>query len=250
MKGLAVAALATIFCWSHSTCYADISLNFSENTNQIFAGGENIGPLASDSANWNNPADFFPQAAMASNSLNDLVDHSGTATATDVTWSSSNPWYTAGGTGDDQHRLGVGYLDDGGNGLRVTFTDIPYANYIVYGLLASDQELGDPIDTYTTVDFTVNGTPVFGGSAPAYNSVDDSFAATGSYWSPADGVIAGNYWTAIGSGSSLVIQGNPRNGAQRGSLAAVIIQEVVPEPSTVMMALLLLGSVFAVRRRA
>jgi hypothetical protein len=249
MKGLAVAAMATIFCWSHSTCYADISLNFSENTNQVFSGGENIGPLASDSANWNNPADFFAQAAMASNSLNDLVDHSGSATTTDVTWSSSNLWYTAGGTGDDQHRLGVGYLDDGGNGVSVTFTDIPYANYIVYGLLASDQELGDPIDTYTTVDFAVNGIPVFGSTAPAYNSVDDSFAATGSFWSPADGVNAGNYWTAMASGSTLVIQGNPRNGAERGSLAAVVIQEVVPEPSTVVMALLLLGGIVAVRSR-
>jgi hypothetical protein len=234
---------------SHVAVAQTISLNFSENSdNQVFGefGQAFIGPLMTDSATWNNTADF---ASPASGALTDLIDQSGAPTSADVTWSSANTWFTKGGTLDDEHRLGVGYLDDGGNGVSITVTDIPYSHYTVYGLLASDQSLGDPIDTYNTVDFVVNGNPVFGGTAPAYNSVDDSLAATGSFWSLADGVNIGNYWTITTSGSTLTIQGNPRTGDDRGSLAGIIIQEVVPEPTTALMAFALLGGIVAMRFR-
>ncbi|TWT37907.1 hypothetical protein KOR34_28730 [Posidoniimonas corsicana] len=202
-----------------------ISLNFSENPgNQAFAGGELIGPLGTDSANWNSTSD-----PVDAGSISGLVDSAGASTSASVSWLSTNVWYNGDGTGDDQHRLSVGYLDDGttseGVGVDITFSNIPYTNYRVYGLLASDAGA-----SYTAADFNVNGSWVFGdtaaATAPAYGSINASFDATGSYWSPANGVAAGNYWTFDTSGSTLTIQGAARVGGERGSLTGVVIRDL------------------------
>jgi hypothetical protein len=246
-----------------STASADsISLNFSENkTNQGFAGGQLIGPLATDSATWNNTND--QPGPLDAGSMSNLIDDSGANTGASVTWSSSNTWFNDDGTADDEHRMAVGYLDDGdsiggvtdGIGVSVTFSNIPYALYRVYGLLASDQG-GGP--NYDTLDFTVNGVEVFGAAttAPAYNAINDSLAATGSFWSLADGTTRGNYWQIDTSGSTLTItaparapSGTPER-PFRGSLTGVIIQEVIPEPNS--LAIAACGSLFAagaIRRR-
>ncbi|QDU57793.1 PEP-CTERM sorting domain-containing protein [Aeoliella mucimassa] len=194
-----------------------ISFNFSENNgNQIFNGGELIGPLDTDSANWNG------STASASGSMSNLIDDSGIDTGASITWSSSNVWYNGDGTGTDEAKLSVGYLDDGGSGISVSVSGIPYASYRVYGLLASDQG-----DEYDTLDFTVNGASVFGAAtAPAYGGINATSAATGDSWALADGTNRGNYWTINSSGSSLSIQGNPRNGSQRGSITGLIIEEI------------------------
>lgn len=199
-----------------------ISLNFSENSaNQGFAGGEMIGPLMTDSANWNNTNDYG--GPLEAGTMTNLIDTAGAATTASVTWSSTNPWYNSDGTGDDEHRMSVGYLDDGAPGVSATFTNIPYTNYRVYGLLGSDQG-----NEYETLDFTVNGVEVFGAatSAPAYGNINTSFAQRGSFWSLADGTNRGNYWTLDTTGSTLTITGFPRNGAQRGSLGAIIIRDL------------------------
>lgn len=212
-----------------------ISLNFSENkTNQGFAGGELIGPLKTDSANWNNTND--QPGPLEAGTMSSLKDSAGAATAASVSWSSSNAWWNWDGTNDDEHKMAVGYLDDGGSGVSITFSDIPYAKYRVYGLLASDQDGGT---NYETLDFVVNGVEVFGAatSAPAYNTITESLAQTGSFWSLADGVNRGNYWAANSTGSTLTIAGFPRDGANRGSITAVIVQEI-PEPASLAMVLL------------
>jgi len=221
---------------------ADISVNFSENSgNQIFAGGENIGPLSSDSANWNLTDNFDAGGSLAAGTLSALTDDAGNATGASVSWGSSNTWFNSDGTADDEHKMAVGYLDDGdsgnGVGIRVTFSDIPYDRYEVLGLLASDGG-----DEYESLDFTVNGVSAFGAAtAPAFGNIETSLAQTGSFWSLADGTARGNYWSVETSGATLTITGNIRDDALRGSITSVIVREVVPEPST--MLLLGLGAV-------
>ena len=198
-----------------------ISLNFSENSgNQGFAGGELIGPLSTDSTNWNT-TNGAPD--LAAGSLTNLIDSlDGSNTGASVSWSSSNVWFNGDGTGNDEQRLAVGYLDDGAPGVSATFSNIPYTNYRVYGLLASDQGT-----QYDTLDFTVNGNSVFGAAtAPAYGSMAESNAQTGNLWSLADGTNRGNYWTTDTTGSTLTITGQPRNGAQRASITAIIIEDL------------------------
>ncbi|HEX6964127.1 MAG TPA: PEP-CTERM sorting domain-containing protein, partial [Lacipirellula sp.] len=210
-----------------SAAAQSISLNFSENSaNQGFTQSAPIGPLATNSANWNNTADVGSPAA---GSMSNLKDETGATTAASVTWNSTNTWFNSDGTADDEHRMSVGYLDDGdganndGIGVSVTFSNIPYANYRVYGLLGSDQG-----NQYNTVDFTVNGVEVFGAAttAPAYGNINTSLAQAGSLWSLANGTTRGNYWTLDASGASLTITGFERNDANRGSLGAVIIRDL------------------------
>ncbi|HEX6964128.1 MAG TPA: hypothetical protein VF175_19830 [Lacipirellula sp.] len=240
LRGMALA-LASSGLVSVSSADS-ISLNFSENSsNQSFAGGQLIGPLMTDSATWNNTNG---QPNLDAGALAGLIDDSGANTGASVAWSSSNVWYNFDGTSDDEHRMAVGYLDDGdggagtsgdGIGVSVTFSSVPYSRYRVYGLLGSDQDGGT---NYNTLDFTVNGVEVFGAAtaAPAYNTITESMAQTGSFWSLADGTTRGNYWQIDSTGSTLAITAPPRDGANRASLSAVIIEEIVPEPGSLALA--------------
>ncbi len=241
-----------------------ISLNFSENVgNQQFTGGEMIGPLATDSATWNNTNDYG--GALEAGTMTNLVDDSGVDTGASVTWESSNVWWNSDGTGDDEHRMAVGYLDDGetadppvGQGVQITFEKFPYDAYRVYGLLASDT--GGAYDPatgdgglYDARNVQVNGEWVFGGdettAAPAYSSIESSLALGGGFWTQADGVTRGNYWAIDSTGSTLTIDSLARSGDVRGSITGVIIQPI-PEPSTLILTVVgLLGLVQYGRRR-
>ncbi len=153
---------------------ASISVNFSENSaNQGFAGGQLIGPLKTDSSNWNTTNG---QPSLEAGSLSGLIDDAGAATGASITWLASNTYWNSDGTGSDEARLSVGYLDDGGTsdgfGVQISVADIPYEQYVVLGLLAS----GDGSSTYTTLDFTVNGVPVLGGPTTAYKGINASNA--------------------------------------------------------------------------
>jgi hypothetical protein len=237
-----------------------ISLNFSENSgNQGFAGEEMIGPLNTNSTFWNTTNG---QPDLVAGSMSGLIDDSGADTGASVTWTSSNVWWNADGTADDQHKLAVGYLDDGNTaadpavdpavGIQITVEDVPYATYRVYGLLASDQN-GDTHE-YETRNFKVNTTMwAFPGgevaTAPAYGTIDTSQAATGEFWTLTNGgTQRGNYWTRDTSGSTLTIIGPVRDGANRASLTGLIIEEI-PEPGSLL--LLVVGSLllFAGLRR-
>jgi len=224
-----------------------ISVNFSENdTNQVFAGGQNIGPLNTSSTFWNNtsPASVRTGSLSTGSLNNPLINELGAATTATLAWQSSNPWYNADGTADDQHMMSVGYLDDGGSGISFTVANIPYAQYRVYGLLASDQGGGA---TYTTLDFTVNGTPVLGGTATAYNTINASNTAEGAYWTQVTTSDPGNYWlSGTQTSATLTVTAPTRNGEQRASISGFVIEQV-PEPAVSLLGGL--GLVALLRRR-
>lgn len=242
-----------------------ISLNFSENAgNQPFAGGELIGPLGTDSTNWNT-TDFPDVGNLTAGSLFNLVDDTGTPTGASVDWTSSNTWYNHDGIGSDEAKLSVGYLDDGGNGYLISLANIPYASYKVYGLIGGDQNQqthGDGIaNGYDSMNVLVNGAWVFGGDAStvaaSYGTMENNNDANGENWTQLiPGQRAGNYWTMDATGAALTVQGQFRNAdgnsGTRGTLTAVIIEDtsmVIPEPATAALALIAIGLLAGVRRR-
>ncbi|WP_442481382.1 PEP-CTERM sorting domain-containing protein [Aeoliella sp. SH292] len=203
-----------------------ISMNFLEwDGNQTFAGGQDIGPLRTNSSFWNTSG-----ATPAGGTITDAMDFTGAASTVDITWSANNAWYNSVGTGTDEAKLGVGYLDDGGAGISVTLSQIPFANYRVIGLYASDQSNQTPGNAVAR-DMNVNGTWVFGGatslSVPSYANINESFGATGKYWSPLTTTTKGNYWTFDVSGTSTVtITQGPGSDGGRAALAGLIIQDL------------------------
>lgn len=248
-------AASLAFAAATSVQAASIAVNFSENdANQGWISSTSaIGPTGIQ-AQYFNTTNNPPGAAglptrsgsLASGSLSGLVDDSGNATTAAVSWSSSNTWWNSDGTGSDEQILAVGYLDDGGSGVTITVSNVPFANYRVYGLLASDQG-----NTYTTLDFLVNGNAVLGGSATAYGNIAESITNTGQAWSLLTTSQTGNYWlSGTETSSTLTITGPVRVGNDRGSITGFIIEEVapVPEPgSAALVAFSLVG--MALRRR-
>ena len=242
---LVIAALAV-----GSASAAIISVNFIENdVNQGFAGGENIGPLATDSANWNNTIDR-DGGTLGTGNMAALIDDTGTATTADISWASATVWYQNDGTSDDEHKISVGYLDDGGSGPLVTVTDIPYAEYRVYGLYSSGQAGHDAM---VGRDFDVNGTWAYGDTAALDTAVNGTITGNmtrnGEFWTEiVPGSVVGNYWTVETSGSTLVVAGQARNGAARGSRAGSVIEQIA-EPATCGMLAGCGGGILFIRRR-
>ena len=233
-----ITLLAVLAFTCGSAIAADIiSLNFSENSNnQIFDGGQLIGPLQTDSANWN-ITDVRDSGTLAAGTKSNLIDDWGINIGVSVTWESSVVYWNHDGTADDEHKMSVGYIDDGGDGINIVFENIPYARYRVYGLIATDQNQGaagaTPPNSFPARNFQVNGQWVFGGdestTARAYGTITNNYDAHGEYWTEiVPGEVVGNYWTFETSGSTLTIQGLTRNGEQRGTLTAVIIEQASP----------------------
>ncbi len=196
-----------------------IAYNFSENPgNQQLDTTTPKGPTATSRWNDSNVRD---SGSLGSGSEANLVDDSGTPTSASITWNSSGTWWNGSGTGSEEARLVVGYLDDGGSGVQVTVEDIPYASYNVYGIVGSGAG-----DTYTSLDFNVNGTWAYGGASPATATAFGNWGASGEAWVQIEpGVTTGNYWKMEGlSGANLTIQGQTNNGS-RGSLVAIVIEE-------------------------
>jgi autotransporter-associated beta strand protein len=156
--------LSTQTSWSGS-----ISYNFSENpANQVLDTTTPKGPLGT--THWN---DSNGEGAVANGSENALQDGTGSPTAASITWNSSNTWYNGSGTGSENARIMVGYLDDGGSGVSITLNNIPYAKYAVYGLVGSDQGGGTQ---YQTRDFLVNGSKW---AFPSFPNLLDNSGSTG-----------------------------------------------------------------------
>ena len=225
---------------------AAIGVNFSENSgNQGWlANNTPIGPLSiltgnfnsNNSPNANGPANVL-SGNLGTGTMSGMVDDTGAAVTSTLTWSSANAWYNGSGTVTDEARLAVGYLDDGGAGASMTLSNIPYAVYNVLVLLGSDAG-----DTHTSEVPLVNGVPVFGADFPAFGNLTGS----GGGWVEADGINPGNYVVVRGlTGSSLTIAGQNNTGNRIG-ISGFIVQ-AVPEPSSALMALL--GSTFLLRRR-
>ncbi len=166
-RALLGATAFTLGLAMHAARGGSISYNFSENaTNQQLDTTTPKGPL--NTSFWN---DSNTEGAPASGSETALVDDTGTATSVAINWNSSNTWYNGSGTGSENARIVVGYLDDGGSGVNVNLTDIPWARYNVYGIVGSDQGGGTE---YTTADFNVNGTWAF---PTPQNQLDNSGSA-------------------------------------------------------------------------
>ncbi len=205
---------------------ASIAMNFIENaSNQVFSGEELIGPTDIDSSNWNSSAD---SSDLANGTLSDMVDDSGMATTANVTWVSPNTWYNGSGTGSDEAKLTVGFLDDSNGGAYITVSDIPYEVYNVYVLLNITPSTSD----FFHSDVIVNGVQYFnqGGYFPVHAGVVD-----GTGWVECDGTVYGNYLKVSGEiGTELVvdsigylggIEGEPYTNA-RGGISGIIIEEV------------------------
>ncbi len=205
-----------------------ISVNFIEDDgDQGFAGGQLIGPLETDSSNWNNTINR-DSGTLATGTMADMKDDTGTPTTADISWASKNVWSQGDGTTDDEHKISVGYLDDGDGGPLVTVSNIPYASYRVYGLFSSGQAEHDAMEGK---DFDVNGTWAYGDTAALDTAVNGTITGNhtrnGEFWTEiVPGSIVGNYWTVETSGSTLVVDGQERTSAVRGSLAGIIIEEV------------------------
>lgn len=253
---IAAALTATVSAGS-------IALNFAENdANQVFAGGNNIGPTSIDSSNWNNTIDR-DSGTLATGSLSNLIDDSGAMTATTVSWGSDNVYYNReDGTGNDQRKLSVGYLDDTNSNISINFSGITYSSYRIYILLSSDEGQTTATNYTVTDNIIANGLNVTGqiingnntgANVTAYGSIVDALNGAGSEWVELTGDGAGsqtqtgNYLVLDGLSGDLTITSG-RNGG-RGSIAGIIIEDTtIPEPGT--FALVGLGGIaFLLRRR-
>ena len=225
MRKILVSVLISLFC-AVSVNAASIAMNFIENkSNQDFVGGELIGPTDIDSSYWNSSVDA---GDLANDTLDELIDDSGTETTASVTWTSRNAWYNSSGTGSDEAKLTVGFLDDGNGGATITVSDIPYEVYNVYVLVNMSPSSTD----YFHSDVIINGVQYFdqGGYFPVHAAVID-----GTDWIQCDGVVYGNYIKVEGEiGSELVIDSLGYVGGiegeafaeARGGIAGFVIEEV------------------------
>jgi len=209
-----------------------ISINFIENDgNQGFVGGQDIGPLQTDSANWNNTKNRDSGTKSDGTQLA-LMDDTGANVGASVAWSASGVNWNGDGTTSDEARLSVGYLEDGDPGVSITVSNIPYAQYRVYGLLSTHQ---NNTGLYEARNCYVNGDLVFGGTesttASAYGGIKANNNNNGESWTEImSGSVTGNYWMVETSGSILSITGLPQSSAQRGSISGLIIENLTYSP--------------------
>lgn len=253
-KLLLAALAAGIWLLPHSRCdAASIAYNFSEtstNNSQTLDSTTPKGPLGTSV--WNDSY-IVTTGNVANGTETNLVDNTGAGTGMSIAWSSKETWFGDGGNTTQDQRIVLGYLDDGNQGgsnpgVFVTLSNIPYSNYNIYILLASDTGSST---TYTTQDFLINGTTwALGGATPvtatAYANME-STSANGTWTQAIAGGQTGNYIQVSNlSGGTLTIDGQIGSGGARGSVAGVIIQQV-PEPSCGLLALL--GGALLVRRR-
>jgi hypothetical protein len=220
-----------------------IAYNFSENPgNQVLDAVTPKGPTGT--AIWND-SNVRDSGELWNGAEANLVDDSGINTGASITWAAANMWYNGSGTASEDAKVAVGYLDDGAPGVLITVNDIPYAEYTVYGIVGSDQNWNS---TYTSLDFDVNGTWALGGGSATTATAHGDLVSSGGAWIELTTSQIGNYWKVDNViGSTLTIMGQPRNASERGSLAAIVIQQV-PEPSTGLLGLLGLGAILYRRR--
>lgn len=217
----------------HAAEAKSIAYNFVEtdgNTSQVLDTTTPKGPLATTI--WN---DSYARTSgsVATGTETGLLDSDGVATSAAISWSSKETWYGDGNSSTQDRRIVLGYLDDGdaGNGtpgVFVTVSDIPYATYNVYCIVASDHGSST---TFPCLDFQVNGTTwAFGGTsavnATAFANLEAT-SANGTWVRIIPGTQTGNYWKMENlSGSTLTIDGQlGTNNVARGSIAAIIIED-------------------------
>ena len=244
------AAAATLLIAPTQASLLAIDFNNTNNSAWIVTGA--AGPLGN--TNWNRTSTASSVAPLA------LSDDAGNPTTATLSWSSSNHWTNGDGNGTEDTKLAHAYLDDGEGGASITIESIPYTRYTVYGLIASGQN--SHTNTYTTLDFQINGTDwvigsIIDGDAGTSNNTATAHGGVGSAGGGWDEILGdgagnqtqvGNYWIWEGGNTpTLTVNGQQRDGNSRGSITGLIIQEVVvPEPGS--LALLLIGAGCVARR--
>lgn len=223
-----------------------ISVNFAETTggeprpNQTLTPDQVAGAAGFEVNNWNN-AQLNLTAINNTGSLSNLVDNSGASTTASVFWRANNGW--GDGTANTDANNGIpnamlqrGYLDDTGPGSTALFSvsEIPYVLYDLVVYLSSDgfdQQHGD---------FTLNGESVGRGGTIVRWSDDPNL------------VIGRNVLVFQGlTESSLEFIGTRDFGADtaaRGSVSGFQIVNI-PEPSSAVLGLLLVGGLVIRRRK-
>lgn len=212
---------------------AVISINFNRNADEVFAAS--IGAGAVFVTNWNQMA---PQTTGVSGTNVALVDDSGAAVGTTVTYTAANTWAQGGpNPADGNISLLKGYIDDGAN--SITVSNIGYTLYDVYVYGLGDGAVGSALGNYTltpqgqgpiTFSWLRAANPTAGGTL-----LEGSAGVQGHYYK-ISGLSASSF-------SLTSFDGNTANG--RGPIAGIQIVEV-PEPSA---ALLLPLSLLSLRRR-
>ena len=217
--------LAVIAATVGAASAVTVSVNFTEGHDyeQIDpATGAGIGGLT----HWNN-------VSGKSGTQGSLMDSTGAATAISIEWSSKNTYRDDEATADAENGIGDaqlvrGYLDDGGNHVRISVTGMT-TPYDVTLYLSTDNDTGQQFRP-----FTVNG--VLYQTLGSYAGYGQGFT-----WGP------NNSMTIKGETGNLLITGLGNSGG-RGTVAGVqITTAAVPEPSSA--ALLGLGGLALILRR-
>jgi len=175
---------------------------------------------------WN--SSLNPTSGLLENgTLNAAVDGDGNPTPVAFQWASATTWGSGSGVDSEDSKIVNGYLDDGG-GNSVTITGLPFRGYNVYGILGSDAG-----GEYTSRDFNVGGTWVYGGAAPVSKPAFGTWGAAGNEWVQLipETDTRGNYWKMENlTAAALQIQGLG-GGEGRGPLAGLIIEGLDLEPT-------------------
>lgn len=236
--------LALLTFTSGMASAASIAVNFAENAaNQNFAGGNLIGPTGIDSSNWNNTIDRDTGSlATGTFAAGSITDDSGlTVAGATLSWSSPNTYYNGAGTGTDEQKLFVGYLDDNATqGPSFTLSNHGFAQYDVYLLATGDQgNAGGGTATFTHGEVVVNGTNRGTFAALGHN---------GSTWVESAGATAGNYIVYSGETAPTLEVSTSRVGG-RAPVNGFIIVDTTPIPEPSSAALLGLAGVALILRR-
>jgi fibronectin-binding autotransporter adhesin len=192
-----------------------IAMNFADSASDALDSVTPKGPLGTVFWNANAPG-------VSTGTLTGLKDHLGRATPVGISWQASNTWRGVNSDGSQNGKILEGYLDD--SPVNLTFSNIPYANYNVYGIVASDH-----LGPYDARDFRINDSFwVFGGANPTTAPAYPNWNTAGSQWvqiNPSTPVTRGNYWKIAGmSGGTLSVVGQNASNGVRGSFAAILIE--------------------------
>jgi hypothetical protein len=218
---------------------AVISVNFIESVashpNQIIAPATVAGGGAGLAAsNWNN-------VATGTGSASALLDTTGIATPTAISWASGGMWGdgTANANADSgigNAQLMRGYLDDNQGApdpIVINFTGIPYAAYDVVIYFSTDTSG----DTYGTVSAT-----------DSVGTKTGATTGTKLLWSENPTVDSTNSVRIAGLTGDLRVDAPIRNNAIRHSVAGVQIIQV-PEPSSFTLVAFAGAALISFRRR-
>ncbi len=220
-------ALALVLTAS-ATAGTVIGVNFCDGWDKPQLEGKTADGFDNWTDSW--PLEDWGDASSGS----DLVLHGSNDLVT-VSWAASNTW--AGGLEDtSEQQLYRVYLDDGGDGPRITFDGLG-------DWLAAIGAPGYTVRIYHSSDNASGFTPT-----SLYDADDDSLLATvqaALTWDT-DGGLRGYVDSGVLSADSLLVAAGARDDSVRGAIAAVKIT-AVPEPMT--MALLGLGSLALRRKR-